>query len=273
MELELILDSLDDLPKEFHPLYTEKDGKFHFTAIKGLKTQTDIDRMREGLEKERSAHKETKAKLEDFNNLSMSVDEIQEKLDRIKELEIAAADKIDDDKINEMVEARLASKLGPVERERDKFKKEAEDKDGVIQSFETKERNRTITDAVRKSATKSKIIDTAMDDVLMLAERVFDVDEDGHVITKDNVGATPGVDPEVWLTDMQSTRPHWWPASSGGGARGSGAGGGFAQNPFSHDHWNLTKQGEAVREDRTKAEQMAKAAGTTIGGAKPAAKN
>ena len=87
MELQLILDSLDSLPKEFHSLYTERDGKFHFTAIKGLKTQEDISRLQTSLEKERNEHKATKEKLSAFSGLNMTVEELHEKLDRIPELE------------------------------------------------------------------------------------------------------------------------------------------------------------------------------------------
>ena len=71
---------------------------------------------------------------------------------------------------------------------------------------------------------------------------------------------------------MQEKRPHWWPVASGGGGTGSGAGGGFTDNPFSHAHWNMTKQGEAQRSDPARAERMAKAAGTTVGGTRPVPK-
>lgn len=106
----------------------------------------------------------------------------------------------------------------------------------------------------------------------MLAERVFEVDDEGNVTTKDGVGVTPGIAADVWLTEMQDKRPHWWPQSQGGGAGGSGGGGAGGKNPFSAEGWNLTEQGRLVRENPEKADQMAKAAGTTVGGGRPAAK-
>lgn len=272
MLLKLILDSLDSLDSAFHPLYTEKDGKFVLTGVEGMKTQADVDAVKTILQKERDEHKATKKKLEDFHSMNMSIDELQEKLDRIDELEAAAGGKLDEAKMNELVEARLKSKMAPLERELEKVRKDALEKDEKISGYETKERTRTIHDAVRQAAQKSKVIDTAFDDVLMLAERVFDVDETGSIITRDNVGVTPGIAPDVWLSDMQNTRPHWWPASQGGGAKGSGGAGGFSSNPFSADNWNMTEQGKLVRTDRVKAEQMAKAAGTTIGGPRPVKK-
>jgi hypothetical protein len=81
-----------------------------------------------------------------------------------------------------------------------------------------------------------------------------------------------GIEPEAWLTDLQTKRAHWWGPSSGGGAGGNRGGVDTSNNPFSHEHWNMTEQGKLVRENRAKAEQLAKLAGTTIGGQKPAAK-
>lgn len=41
-------------------------------------------------------------------------------------------------------------------------------------------------------------------------------------------------------------------------------------NPWSADQWNVTKQGEfLLRYGQRRAEQFAKEAGTTVGGAKP----
>jgi hypothetical protein len=108
---------------------------------------------------------------------------------------------------------------------------------------------------------------------LLLSDRVFEVEEGtNRVVTKDNVGVTPGIDPSVWFTDIQKTRPHWWGPSQGGGAGGNrGGAGDTSVNPFSHANWNLTEQGRLVQADRAKADQLAKAAGTTVGGPRPIA--
>jgi hypothetical protein len=110
-----------------------------------------------------------------------------------------------------------------------------------------------------------------MDDVLMLGERVFEVTDDGAVVTRDGVGVTPGIAADIWLSEMQDKRPHWWPASTGGGANGGSGNNNFAKNPFSREHWNLTEQGQAIRTDRAKADRMAQAAGTKIGAGLPPA--
>jgi hypothetical protein len=115
--------------------------------------------------------------------------------------------------------------------------------------------------------------DTAIDDAVILAERQLEVLDDGNVVTKDKVGVTPGLDPLAWLQEMQSKRPHWWAPSQGGGAGGNRGGGNdfTGPNPFSNEHWNMTAQGKLVMTDPKKAEKMATAAGTSIGGMRPKA--
>ena len=91
-------------------------------------------------------------------------------------------------------------------------------------------------------------------------------------MTKENVGCTPGISPEVWLNEMQSKRPHWWGPSGGGGAGGSGGQRQFTNNPWTNENWNLTEQGKILMENASRADQLAKSAGTTVGGKRPAGK-
>ncbi len=58
------------------------------------------------------------------------------------------------------------------------------------------------------------------------------------------------------------------PFVRGAGATGSN-GGRNEPNPFSADAWNVTEQGQVVKADAAKAERLAKAAGTTVGGSRP----
>jgi hypothetical protein len=43
-------------------------------------------------------------------------------------------------------------------------------------------------------------------------------------------------------------------------------------NPWTADNWNMTEQGKIYTSDPSRAEQLAKAAGTTVGGPRPAKK-
>lgn len=270
MGLKIVENDLNNVDPKYHDLYTEKDGKFVFTGVDGMKTEEDITKLSNALTKERNDHKAVRDKLAAFNGLNP--EEIHAKLDRIPELEAAAAGKLDDAKVNEIVETRLKSRLAPLEREKNNLAQQLAETTATVEQFQTRERTRTIHDEVRKAATSAKLLPEAIEDALMLAERVFEIDDQGRVVARDGVGCTPGIDPSIWFGDLQTRRPHWWGSTSGGGASGQGRSGHGGSNPWSAEGWNMTEQGRMYKENPAKAEQLAKAAGTTIGGPRPAAK-
>lgn len=275
MVLKATHDKLDDIPTEYQSLYTEKNGKFELTGISEVKTQGDVDRIKTALEKEKKEHKDTKTKLSVWGDLDH--DEVVENMDKIPELEAAAKGNLDEAQIDEIVDRRvegtLKSKLAPVERSLKEATKERDDFKLENDGFRATDRTRRIHDKVRSALVKSKVLPDAQEDALLLADRVFEIrEDDAAIVTRDNVGITPGLDPESWLTDIQEKRRHWWPESVGGGSKGSvvGVGGMGGQNPWTEEHWNMTKQGVFFREHGVdRAEAMAKAAGTTVGGRKP----
>lgn len=287
MVLKAVHDSQEEIPENYRDLYTEKDGKWELTGIQGVKTTADTSRLEESLKKERKKVSAYRDKLKLFNGGGeLSVDaeiddwrarasDHQSKFDRIEELEAAAGDKLDDSKINEMVEKRvnatLNSKLAPVQRELETVKREREEFAAANEGYAKEKRRRTIHDAVREALMAEKVVQTAFDDALMLAERHFEVTDEGQVVTREDAGVMVGLDPKGWLAELQPKREHWWPNSVGGGSRGSGTAGTAGNNPFSAKHWNMTEQGKVLRESPERAKQLAEAAGTKIGGPKPKA--
>lgn len=272
MKLKTSYESEDEIPSGYAELFTERNGRWELTGIEGMKTQDDINRLQTGLSKERDAHKETKEKLRAYSALGDDPEEVLSKLDRIAELEAAAGGKLDEGALNKMVESRIGARLGPVERERDRLKSELDSHAAVIADYKGKEVRRTISGAITEAAKKAGVSDGAVEDAVMWGQSVFELSEDGQVVAREGAGVTQGVDPSVWLSDMQAKKPHWWGTTTGGGATGGRNTGGNANNPFSAEHWNMTEQGKMVTENRQRAEQMAKQAGTTIGGGRPAAK-
>lgn len=263
MTIKATYGNLDEVPEPFRELFEERGGAYHLTKIEGIKTEADVARVSRALDAERQAHAAIKGTFTSFLG-DRKIEDVQAMLDRIPELETLANSKVDPTKLEELAEARIRTKLTPLERQIAQLSAANAEKDGIINAFTTKEKTRSIHDAVRSAATAAKVIPSAQEDVLLLAERLFEVNSDGTVTTKD------GLDPSVWLTDMVAKRPHWWPASQGGGAGGSGAGGGFANNPWSAANWNMTEQGRVITtQGQAKADMMARAAGTTVGGPKP----
>lgn len=272
--LEIQYDSLSAVPEAFRPLYEEKDGKAVLSKVNGLKTQSDVNNLSEALRKERNDHKAAQDALKAWGNLGKKPEEILAQLDRIAELEAAAAGKIDDKKITEMVEARLGQKVGPIERQLREATTTLETVTRERDTFRDQLYRRDMTDVVRSIASEMKVVPTAMADVELFAQFALERQEDGSFITKSGIpGVTPGLDAKGLLKEMQKHRPHWWPASAGGGAGGGIGGINGDKNPWSAQHWNLTEQGRIVKEHgMAKAQELAKLAGSSVGATRPAQK-
>lgn len=268
--LKAIIDNLDGLPEQVHEHYVLKDGKYHLET-EGFRTQADVDKLTNALAKERNDHKAVKDLYRPISSLGLELDDIVAKLNKYPELELAAQGKIDDTKLEAIVNGRLKTATAPLERELGVLKTTLSERDTELNAFRMERRINTIHAEIRKAAEKSNMLPSAIEDALMAGERSFDIDETGRVVTKEGVGVTPGVDAVVWLTEMQPKRAHWWPASVGAGAGGRQTGGsGGGSNPFSHEHWNVTEQSRIYRENSRRAEDLAKAAGTVVGGMRPA---
>ena len=278
MEIEMSYSSKDDIPSGYEELYTQEEetSPWVLTGVKNMVFQKDVDDVKEALRKESKDHKDTKGKLKEWEGLDAK--ETREKLDKIPELEAiaeGAKGKIDEKKMEEILTARMAQKIGPLERQVETLTGERNEANVKIIDLEKQILNRDRDGIVRDAAVDMKVIDTAVPDVLLNARVVLERNEEGRFVTKDGIdGVTPGLDAKAYLKEMQKARPHWWPVSEGGGA-GGGRGGPRtrANNPFTRELWNLTEQGRIIKDEGLEeAQRLAKAAGTKVGGARPAPK-
>lgn len=270
MAFKMVLDSLEGLPEDVAKEYVERDGKFHI-QVEGMKTQADIDRVQTSLTAARTEATTLKGRLALLGD--RKVEDVVTLLDRIPELEAAAEGKLDDEKLNSIVETRIKTRTAPLERELGTLKTQLAEKDTLLEALQGKEKTRTLHEQIRNAGKEAKLLDTAIEDALLLGERVFELDDSGNAVVKKDSGFTEGLAPKDWFTDLQAKRPHWWGDSIGGGAGGNrGNGGGPEGNPWTAENWNMTEQGKILNANRSRAETLAKAAGTTIGGQKPPAK-
>jgi hypothetical protein len=262
MPIKAVYDKQEDVPEEWRGLFEEKNGKWCIQRIEGLVTQADLERVQGALNNEKKEHATTKTKLQAFGE--KTPEEVIAMGEKITELEARVPkpeeQKTLDERVQTLLNQQLAAKTGPLERQIKELTTKAET--AIAENTQLKD---TITkgkikDAVVAAATKLKVINEAIEDVQLYAERVFEINADGKIVTRDNVGCIPGLEPENWLGDMKEKRPHWWPTSNGGGAGGGNnpGGGGGNDNPFSYAGWNRTKQGQV---DPAKKEQLAKMAG------------
>lgn len=282
-KLKTIYDTEDEIPEGLKDYYVERNGKFEIQA-EGVKTQADIDRVQEGLRKEKADHKATKEKLQAFGELDPAKipDQLAE-LETVKaQLDAAIKDgKVDPEKQQATIDAHVKRALGPVEREKTQLQRDLDiarktvtERDAEKAALENSIKRGKIQGTLRDAAIAAKLIPTAIDDAVQIGADSFEIAEDGRILTKESSGITAGIEAKDWFKDMQEVRPHWWPASVGGGA-GGGRGGVLnrAENPWTAEGWNMTKQGQYLRANgEEKAAAAAKAAGVTIGATKPVAK-
>lgn len=272
--LKSTVDSLDDIPEALHAEYVEQGGKF-VLQVDGMKPQAEFDRVQGALTKEKGEHSTLKQRITSTLG-DRKFEDVVTELDKIDEYKAAADGKLDEDKINSIVEGRVKTRIAPIERERDGLKTKVGELEGAVQGFTVEKKTRTIHDQVRRDAKKAGVTDEALDDALLLADRIFEIrEDDGKVVVRDQVGFTPGIEPSVFFVDIQAKKPHWFGPSGGSGAGGKReTGGGGGVNPWTHDGWNMTEQGRIYQDNPTKAEQLAKLAGHkgALGVSKPVKK-
>lgn len=270
MELEFEYASLNDVPEAHRPLYKEVEGKAVFSGVKGVKHQRDVDNLSEALRKERNDHATVRNSLKVWEGLDFA--DVKAKISEYDDLKAIADGKIDNTKLDQLVAPKLAQATAPLQRKVDELTTGLSAKDQEIAKLQQQIVSRDRNDLVKSVAAEMKVLPTAIADVELFASMVFEQDASGAFVTKAGLpGITPGQDMKAFLKDMQNTRPHWWPQSQGGGA-GGGSGSRGGNNPFSHAHWNVGEQGKILRDQgRAAAEALAKEAGTTVGGLRPAA--
>jgi len=227
--LELTYDNADAIPSGFEDLYTESDGVFRLTNVNGLQTDDNVSRLETALAKEREAHKATKEKFRKGHPADAPDLELDAETPRV---------------------ARITQDLSTAIAERD----------GLLE----RERTEKIADAVREVFVESGAHESALADAVVLGERELEIGDDGEVRAREG-----GLDVRSWLVALQSSREHWWPESSGGGARGSsrtsapvpGDDSMFEPGPT----FNVTKQARyAQQHGKDAAQRAARRYGTTL---------
>jgi hypothetical protein len=283
VKLKTIYDKQEDIPEGFGDLYTQKGEKFELTAVEGVKTPADVDRVQSALTKERNDHKIVREKLQLFGDVDpASLPALQEELTEAKaKLDTLTAEgKLDEGKVQTQIDAAIARAVGPINRDKESLTRRLEvatkniaDKEAEIAGVKQEQQQERIRTQIRDAVTLGKfpVLSTAVDDAVVIGEKMFEF-VDGKLVTKDDGGMTPGLSPAEWTKDMMERRPHWWAASVGGGSQGGKGGGGMSNkdNPWLADNWNVTEQGRLYKESPEKAAQMAQRAGVKIGAIHPA---
>ena len=270
--LQQVYGSADEIPTDVlvADLYEERDGKFVLVGVDGLKSASDVSAAQRALQSERARARDLEQRLKAWGELEP--EKVLAQLDEIDELRARAEGGSDPEKIEQLVEARLARKVGPLERELQRRSESEKTLLEEVEGLRSEKRRGAIERAVREAGIELKMRSVALDDAVLLGDRVLELDDEGKVITRDGVGFVPGVSVKDWVSDLVEKKPHWFEGSSGGGAGGSGnrsRAGVDPSNPWSKSGWSPSGQAQAVVADKARAAELARAAGSFVGATEP----
>jgi hypothetical protein len=281
------IDSLDGLDKAHHVLYTEREGKYVFTGLEGYdpsqpgKLQKALDTERENAKKYANEVKTLKP-WKIFGE--KKPEEIQAQLDRIEELEAAAAGKLDKTELEKMATARAEAATKPLQRQLSaaaEAQKELNEQLAAAQArvtaYERAEERAAIRAAIQAAALASNALPEAYADgggLLAVLEGALEVDVQvdsegkrtlGAVRSKDGAGYPSGLDVAKLLQQVQSKQGYFWGTSKGGGANPGNGGPRLAggTNPFKAESRNRSAMMRVWKENRALAKQQMAAAGVT----------
>lgn len=194
----------------------------------------DIAKLREALRKEREEHKATKTALSVFR------------------ADIGKATGLGEDAPLEAITARLTDtdkliqeKTTAIQTERDEAVKRSE-------SMLAERKAEKLEGAIEAGLQRAGIKPECLEDARSILRGALEVGESGDVLTKTapNVVSGQTVDWFV-VSQLRTMRPHYWPMSVGGGARGASgradSAGDISCFDPKHANYNLTAQGAYLR--------------------------
>ena len=247
--LKVRYEDQSEIPQGLEDYFQEQDGVYVLQA-EGLKTDDDVSKVKETLDKERKARRDAEKKLK----------ESQDKLDALPEdFDVEEYERLKAAGGNEDVNAKIEEAR---ERERKRWQKSYEqlkqERDEAVQTS----RNKSISTALKDGLNSVNIAPH----LRRAAERLWmadiEVDEQGEPVTKDGTPLQDAL--KDWANTDEGRHFVAASANNGGGAEGKGNGKGVTSNPFKRETRNLTEQARLKREAPQEAQRLAKDAGVAL---------
>jgi hypothetical protein len=254
MPLKYKYKSKDELPAEHQSLYTERDGAWFLNA-EGVADSSSLDELR----KQKTALEQQLGELNkrfegiDPDNVRAQLEQ-KRKLEEEHALKSGEFDKVLQSRTQTM-RSDFEKQLSAITGERDTLNKrltEIQINQGVIIAGTQRGlRPSAIPDITARARSTFKLVNGV--------PRAFE--PDGSTVRVGRDGATP-MTVEEWIDSQLSDAPHLFEPNSGSGASGNSDTSSRHQiaNPWKRETWNLTKQGELLRNDPAKARAFQAAA-------------
>lgn len=256
--LPVTVDSLDSVDENLRGIYAETtDGKYQIRA--DIAFQSDFERVRDTLTKERTSNKELTSKVKD----------LQSRLDAYDGLDATAVKgmrvELDNLKNNESDVNKIKSSKAELEIKFKELTTKFDELSKINETYLREKKTNTLREKARQALHQNGMPDYAIDDGLMYAERMLEMADDGSVRVKhdNNLNSIypEGVTVETWAGIIKKNKPHLFGGSVGGGAGGSGSESAVFEdwtNTGMNGGINLTKLAKAIREDPNAVRAVAK---------------
>ena len=243
MALKAILESKEEIPAGTESYYEEKDGKFHL-SVEGFTEKSRLDEFRE-------SNISLKKQMEDIQSqLSQheGIDPVQarEALEKVKGLE--NKELLEKGQFEEILKNKEVEYGGKIEQ----LTKHAQ----------------AIQTAVNEVGSPQS---SAIADILARAKNSWQIDDKGVLFCVDGSGKArysekgdTYLSPQEWAKELVQSAPHLFVSSVGGGANGSGTGKVSGDNPWLKENFNLTKQGQIMKDDPSLAKRLSGEAGIVL---------
>jgi hypothetical protein len=214
-EAETVVETKTYSEEEYGSLKTKLD-EFRSNNVTLLKKQEELETKFNGID------------LDSYNDMIQQARDLKDKK------------LIDEGKIDELLEERTKSM-------REEHNNALEGMKGEQSTLTKKLEHLLIDNAVRDSAIKAGVIDTAVDDVVLRSQSIFSVkegqavphDKDGNIIF--GSGNSDPMSVNEWVKDLTESAPHLFGASTGAGSKhGSSFNG--TSNTISRDVFNSMSQ-------------------------------
>lgn len=219
MSLKYKISKLEDVAEAFRSLYTQGEDGAYYLAVDGAVSREKLDEFR-------NTNVALMKQLEDFKGVDPAkYRELIDQHRRISEKKL-----IEEGKVEELITQR-------VQAMKTDFERQLSDKDKALQVSTRQLETLLIDNSVRDAASKVGVASTAIEDVLLRAKTVFQIQNGKPVAMKDGqiIYGTDGVNSigiSDWVTGLKEQAPHLFMASTGSGTS-TGRSSGSAQPPKS----------------------------------------